>query len=412
MPRAQHDPRRLTPVGGAEPVREVAHAGRVGTAEGEGGRIGIREPQDGDPATGDQPQQVDLGGIRVGQFVDVDMPVELQFPAMQCGLVDEEGGSGPDELGLVVCRAAARARVAQVQDLLVLVHEPRGGDPVRPALLKSEPGEIARADAPLGRPQHQSRAVRREGAGTHGVPQRVRPPDPPLGVRIGEQVADDGVLLRARQQARRGLVRLGGRVPQQAEGVRREGAHDRFGHGRRPRRTVVATESHLKAVAQRSGGPTPEREDENPARLHPLGDPRRDRLDQRGRLAGAGTADDQQRPGPVGDHRQLGLVQCRRHLDRPTSPHQRVARKRSPLVSAGPGHPLFGHHCHTAMQPRAPDGVPHRHGPCVVGQGPLGARPSPERPLWTTDRRYRSGGLPHPYVRKSLSVHPTSKRPQ
>ncbi len=41
------------------------------------------------------------------------------------------------------------------------------------------------------------------------------------------------------------------------------------------------------------------------------GDPVRDRLDEGGRLAGAGTGEDEQRPGPVVNHGALGGVQTR-----------------------------------------------------------------------------------------------------
>ena len=101
---------------------------------------------------------------------------------------------------------------------------------------------------------------------------------------------------------------------------------------------------------------------EDPARLDALGNARRDRLDQRGRLAGAGTTDDEQRPVAVRDHGQLGLVSAGGASDRTPRAARAVAWAAGSAGRAGPGHPLFGHHCHTAMQPRAADIRPHRHG--------------------------------------------------
>ena len=137
-----------------------------------------------------------------------------------------------------------------------------------------------------------------------------KPRRPQPGVAVaGEQLLEDDVLLRRRQQPQRSGVEVGGGVAaDEAVGEGVEGRAQRGRHG--------APEPGGDPVAELLGRLAAEGQREHRLRggAAPL-DPVDDRLDQRRGLAGAGAGQHEQRPARVVDHRLLERVQrrgCRR----------------------------------------------------------------------------------------------------
>jgi hypothetical protein len=127
----------------------------------------------------------------------------------------------------------------------------------------------------------------------------------PLGGISRQELADDQILLRTRQQPGRRIARHHGGTAQQAERVGRERAH----HGLR--RRSRAGDASLDASPEGLCRPAAEREDEDPLWIDPFGDPGDDRLHQRGRLAGARRPTHQQRAAVVRDDLPLHGIKGR-----------------------------------------------------------------------------------------------------
>ena len=171
-----------------EALRERRHRRRVGAAEAVHRGVRVAERDQGLAAAGHQGEQLDLGRVGVGQLVDVDVRQPAALRREQLGIVGEQAGGGPDQLGRVVRAGAAGGGVAQGQDGDVLPEEPGGGRPVVAAEALAEPGQLDRADAALGgalqqvtqllgeRPGGQRRAQRVGPADRVGVRRRRRPP--------------------------------------------------------------------------------------------------------------------------------------------------------------------------------------------------------------------------------------------
>jgi hypothetical protein len=302
--------------------------------------------------TGDQPQQVDLGGVGVGQLVHVHVPAPVALRGQHRGVVDEHGRGRAHQLGLVVGDAVAGGRVAEAEHLPVLGQEVGGGDPVRAPVPPAQIGQGAGADAPLGGSQQQVAQFGRERPCPHGAPQRHRPTV--RGIRGGEHLADDGVLLGPGEQAWGGFTPFGRGEAQHAEGVRRECPDQRLGHGGPV--GPVPTDARLDPVAQGGGRPSTEREDEDVRRVDALGHPGRDGLDQRRRLPRARPAQYQQRSVAMGDGGPLpGVEVYRSRGDAGLRSDQPVPRERG---ARGPACRTCGH---AVMQPRWPGDRPYRH---------------------------------------------------
>ena len=274
---------RQVPGRGGEPVREPGHPAGIGTTERVDRRVRVGERDQVRPAPGDQVQQVELGRVGVGQLVDVDrgQPAPLQFEQLRLGL--QQPGRRPQQLRRVVGHPGPAGAVPQVQHLEVLAQEAGRGDPVEPAVLHPVGGQLLRRYPPLGAAQQQVAQLGGERPGAQRRPQRLRPL-----VRLGgQQLADHQVLLGRGEQARRWVTELGGGPPQDAEGVGVEGAHQWF-------RGDVLRHPGLDPVAQPGRAAPAERQHQDLVGRNPLGDPGRDRLHQRRRLAGAGPAEHQQ----------------------------------------------------------------------------------------------------------------------
>ena len=169
----------------------------------------------------------------------------------------------------------------------------------------------------------------------------------------------------------------GGRLtPQQcgaaedAVGVGVQGARQRLADGLR--------DAAGDARAQLGGGLAAEGQDEDLLGVQPRLDPGGDRLDDRRGLAGAGTGEDQQRPGRVVDDGLLGGVEAR-------------GRHRRPLAPAPAGRPVP-----LPPVPHLDGSTPHRQ--FRDGQGRVGAGPSISARAASTvsglEHQVRRGGQP------------------
>ncbi len=298
-------------------VREVEDAVDVAAAEGVDRLVRVAEGDEGTAVPRQGAQQPQLGRVRVLVLVHVDRVVpggqlrgHLRAFGQQHGPVHE----------LRVVQHPAR-----VQHVQVLREEGRRRTPVRAARAAREVGERAGA-------QPQLAAAREDGAHLVGEPARgqaraqlVGPAHAaaPRALQFGlpgEQFPYGDVLLGAGQQPQRVGEEVGVLVgADQGVAVRMEG------RGLRGRRAAAEPGGH--PVAQFDGGLAAEGEDEDALRVaappYALGD----RLDERGRLPGAGPGEDEQGAAGVVNHRALPCVQLRRgHGSRPGA-HQAVAAR-------------------------------------------------------------------------------------
>ncbi|GAA3275823.1 hypothetical protein GCM10020218_023130 [Dactylosporangium vinaceum] len=328
QPRAEpprHGQRHLDGVG--EVQLEVLDDGRVGPAEGERRGVGVGERDEVLAVARDQLQQLDLGRVGVGELVDVDVLQPLPLPFEQHLIVREHPGRDPDQLRVVVGDGAPAGGVAQGEHLEVLAEERGRRRPVRPVVDLRQLRQPLRRDAPLDGAQQQVAQFGRERPGGQGAAQGLRPGDG----RLGQQLPDHQVLLGAGQQARGALPPFDSGSPEQAEGVPVKGPDHRLGRRAQPARPA---QPPLDPVAQPHRAAPAEREHEDLLRVGALGHPLRDRLDERARLAGAGPADDEQRPaGVLHDEPLPGVREDRGGRDG-TAPHEPVG----PTGGGGRGH--------------------------------------------------------------------------
>nr|BFE67996.1 hypothetical protein GCM10020092_012970 [Actinoplanes digitatis] len=285
------------------------------------------------PPLSHQGQQLDLGRVGVGQLVDVDVCQAAALGREQPRIVGQQAGGRPHQLRRVVGRRPAGGRVAQREHGDVLPQEAGRRRPVVAAQPLAEPGQLDRPDPALRRPLHEVAQLLGERPGGQRRTQRLGPPHGVLDIRVAdrlEELADDEVLLRAGQQARRGLTALGGGPPQQPEGVRVERAHQGLVEAR-------PGDAGLDPVPQRRRAAAAEREHQDAFRVDAGGDPLRDGLDEHRCLARAGPAHHEQRSVGVLDHVALERVVAQPRHGRGGAPDEPVRRPANRTGSRGHG---------------------------------------------------------------------------
>ncbi len=277
--------------------RELEDAAHVGAAERVDALVGVTDDDQVAAVAGDRLQQPDLGGVGVLVLVDVDrLELTAELGADVVGLGEQD--RAVDELGVV-------EHGLEVEHLEVLRHERTGRDPLRPVGVAADPDQLLGLEAELAGAGQHAVHLAREPAGAQGRAEPLGPGDVALLQRVLEQGLDADVLLRGAEQPQRGEVEVGGLVlPQQGVAERVE----RRAHRHRRR----AAETGRDLGAELVGGLAAERQDEDlvgrqSLLLHALDD----RLDQRRRLARAGSGEHEQRAAGVLDHAALGRVEVR-----------------------------------------------------------------------------------------------------
>jgi hypothetical protein len=119
------------------------------------GRIRVGEGDQRLAAAGHLGEQLDLGGVGVGQLVDVDIGQPVSLGAQQGRVVGQQARGRAHQLGRVVGRRTAGGHVAQGQNRDVLPEEAGRGRPVVAAQALAQAGQLGRADAALGGALHQ-----------------------------------------------------------------------------------------------------------------------------------------------------------------------------------------------------------------------------------------------------------------
>jgi hypothetical protein len=312
----QHDGGRAG-TGGGEVVGPLGQVTGVGSAETE--RRGVRVARQQQVATSphDRGQQARDGGGHLLRVVDRDEPRAPPDVGQQLGVVVEcPLGRPHDE------RRVIGAGAAQCVDLVVLGEHLRGGHPLGPVVLAAQPGQVLRAQPAFDRAHHQVAQLGPQAPGAQCRPHVVRPVGSPAGAgRVsGEQLAEDDVLLRTGEQPG-GRQSVGGRgATQDAEGQGRGRAGDRLA-----RRAVEPAGDPLAQLGRRAPG-RGQHEDlvrREAALLHATDDG----LDDRGRDAGAGRAEQPQRPAAVGHRSQLLRVERGSEQRWPGGPQQAQSRR-------------------------------------------------------------------------------------
>ncbi len=286
-------------VGVRERPREVEDAADLGTPEGVDGLVRVTHHGQVATVPGEGPQQPHLARVGVLVLVDED----VREPGPQVGpdrrLLGQQHRA-VDQLGVV-------DEALVVEDHLVLLHEQGGRGELRRVGGVAELLEVERVEPLLPGPGQHLLHLAGEPAGGDRLVQRGRPQG---GVPVaGEQLLEDDVLLRSRQQPQRRGVQVGGGVAAHqsvGEGV------ERRAEGGRHR----AAEPGGDPVAELLGGLAAEGQRQHRLRARaPSLDAVDDRLDQGRGLAGAGPGEHQQRAARVVDHRLLEPVE-RRGCDR------------------------------------------------------------------------------------------------
>ncbi len=299
--------------GGAVLLREVAgeveDAAHLRAAEPVDGLVGIADHGEVAAVTGELPEQGDLARIGVLVLVDEDMLVLRPQLVAVLGRLDR---GPPDQVGVV-------GGAVVVEVLEVLLEEQPGGHELRQPVLDAEPVQLGAVEPLLARPGQHRVDLPGEAAG-HQRPAQLVGPGHRLGVVV-EQLTQDHVLLRGRQQAQRRGVELRRRVAADEPVGERVERRAQAGRHR-------ATQPGRHPVAQLLGGLAGEgeREDLVGTGATPL-DAVDDRLDQGRGLAGAGAGQHQQRSALVVDHALLVVVE-HGDLGDHVGAHQAVRRLR------------------------------------------------------------------------------------
>ena len=316
---SQRDPAGRPVAGVPEPLGELDDAPRLGTAEGVDRLVGVADGDEVAAPAGEQLEELHLGGIGVLVLVDEQPARPLPLLTEQLRVVVELGDRLPDQLRGVVPRGVTAADRRESGDRLVLLLEGGGMHPVLAAGLPTPGGELRRADPALGRPQQQLAELGAEPGGAERGRQTGGPADRSLLLRVpAQQLGDDGVLLGRGEQPRRRVAPQQRGPAEHAVGVGVEGAGQRLADGLR--------DAGRDAGAQFGGGLAAERQDEDLLGVDPGLDACGHRLDDRGRLAGAGPREHEQRATGMVDDRLLRRVEPRDHGDDGTAAHEPVDR--------------------------------------------------------------------------------------
>ena len=174
-----------------EPRVDVTDRGFVGPAEGVDRLIGIADEDQLVGPGSEHGQQFGLGRVGVLVFVDQDVPPTGPLVGQQAGIVREGGEGRPDELGRVVTAGSRQRR-----DVVVLGEEPPGRHPVRPATLGAQRHQRGTVETAFHRAHQQIAELGGERPGAQRRPQLRGPAG---RIAPGHQLAEDDVLLRARQ---------------------------------------------------------------------------------------------------------------------------------------------------------------------------------------------------------------------
>ena len=299
--RPQHDRARTELAGSRSPQACPPDQRRCRAAERLHGRVRVRQQQHPGTVVGEHPQQPGGGRGALLVVVDDDDPParahrtgHLVLPRQQRlrGLVDHDRRVQP--------RAQVRGAGAQLHDVEVLLVQPRRAGPDGPAVRLGEGGEVHRGQATLGRPHQQVAQLVAEGAQPEHVGPDLRRPregHPLAGGVPGEQVAEEQVLLGARDQRRDRVTQQRRARPEHRERRRRRGLHER------PARRPAQPRRHpVPQVRRRT---TARREDQHVLRGQSPFDRGDDRLERDRGLAGPRGAEHEHRRIRRDDRRSL-----------------------------------------------------------------------------------------------------------
>ncbi len=328
-PPQHHHPRGVALRVG-EGIGEPQDPAHVGTTEGVDRLVGVAHGHHLRPAGGQSPQQGHLRRVRVLVLVDHDEAQSVTDRSAAHRVVDQHRGP-VDQLGVV--QGALEPQRVQVL-LEELAHRLPRGDPGAPA----HRGHGAPVQPDRSGAGQQGAYLLGDAPGADRPGQGLGPAQPTIADRPREQLPQPGVLLGGAEQAGRGQERLRVRMlAQQPVGVPVERAHDR-------QRT--AAQALADPVGELLRGPTSEGQGQDRLGGHRIGrvpHPGDHELGQRGRLAGAGTGQDEQVAGAVLHHRALLGVQ-RQGRDRAGT--RRV--EHDPDPAAGPCPPNLTPGAHAA----------------------------------------------------------------
>ncbi len=300
---AQRHHRRRLAVRGAEPVRELGEGAHVGAAERVDGLVRVADRDQLAALARQRHQQRLLSRVAVLVLVDQHYVVRaaLALPGL---LAAEQGGGDADDLGVVVGRDRREVEARRVP-----VEERGGRHPVVAVPLLAELAQPPAVQPALGRAQQQVAHLLGEAPGGQGRPQPLRPAGAAVLGLAAQHAAHLEELLGRGEQLRRLVAGQHELAAGQRVGVTVEGHRQRLAGG--------PAQPGGDALAQLGRRLTAEGENQDPlgrnaAPLDPVGD----RGHDRGRLAGAGPGQHQQRAARVVHHLLLRLVQARRFVRR------------------------------------------------------------------------------------------------
>ena len=285
-------------------------ARRIRAAEAEHGLVRVAREHDGAGRAPQHPHQLHLLRVEVLRVVDQEVPHPGTLGREQLGIAGQRVQRGADQLGGIQrggghLRRAPADRTAQQHDLLIGAEEATGRYPLRHVVLLPQRLQLVRPEPAFGCPQQQFAQLGGEARHADRRPQPLRPArsghcaaGPAVELAV-QQVSHHGVLLRAREEPRRGVAVAGGVQAQYAEGVGVHGADERLAGGAD---TAVTVHQPGQPRPQLPRGPAAADEQQHSARLGPRTDPPGRRSDEQRRLPRAGAADDPQRAGVVLEH--------------------------------------------------------------------------------------------------------------
>ena len=324
----------------------VGEQPRIGAPEGEDGLVGIPGEDEllgGEPQPGEEAvlERVEVLGVVDEQVANA---VPLLGEQLLVGLEGKHRGG--DQLGRVERRRAFLGDGTvrgprQERDLLVLPREPADGDPLRVLGVLAELDQVLRPEPTLGGTKHEvAKFFGEPGDGERG-PEAV---GPVVGLVLdvpGEQLADDGVLLRPVQETRPWHVTHEGVQAEHGEGVGVDRAHEGLANGAQGVAGRVVLGDALGDGGPGGRGRPPVGGDDeellgvDAAAENAVG---RD-LGEQGGLAGAGPAEHANEPFGPAQHTLRGRL-----------PPERCARRHRPAHEPKIRH-VRGHHADDGTTP-------------------------------------------------------------
>ena len=305
------------------------HARRIGAAEREDGLVGVAREQHRGGAAPEHADQLHLLRIEILRVVDHEVAHPLPLRRQQLGIRRERVERRSHQLGRIQrgCRGLWRPstrRSPQQGDLLVAAEEPPRRRPLGDVVPRAKLSELVRPQPPLGGAQQQLAQL---GGETRHRERRLDPLGP-AGAGddavdlAAQQVADQRILLGAREQPRWRIAVARSVQAEHAERVGVDGADQRLA----TRPPIARAEAHQALPQLRRSAPAPHQH-QRARRILPRSQPTCDGGEQQGGLARAGAADDPQRPRRVREDAPRRPIPDPLGLRGPGAPHERGSER-------------------------------------------------------------------------------------